>query len=151
MLICDISILHRYGKQALDRQLRPLGFNWQEMVVMVAVEIIPRADQGLLSKLLQTDKGNVTKLLNKMQKDGMIAREWTSEDCRRKNIRLTEAGEACLPALHKAMERWEASCYRGLSPEEIAGFTHTCATIIANIYRNEEQTTGSMLKYRTGS
>ncbi len=141
MLICDISILHKYGKQALDRQLKPLGLNWQELVVMVAVETIPSADQGLLSKLLQTDKGNVTKLLNRMEKDGVIARKWTAGDCRRKDIRLTEAGEARMPALHEAMGRWEAACYKGLSPEEVKSFTQACATVIANIYRRDKKTT----------
>ena len=133
VLICDISILHKHGKQVLDRQLLSLGFSWQEMVVLMALEMKPDAEQGMFSMLLQTDKGNVTRLLNSMEKKGLISRSVREDDYRRKEIRMTVYAAAKLPALHKAMEQWEALCYKGLSPGQIAGFQETSQIVIGNM------------------
>jgi DNA-binding MarR family transcriptional regulator len=136
VLICDLSLLHKYGKLALDSELKSLGFNWQEMVVMMVLERMPGADQTLLSKLLQTDKGNVTRLLNQMEGKGLLMRQITKEDSRRKAIHLTAQGEAHLLPLHQAMSNWEAACLRGLSREQVLKFEETSALIISNILEN---------------
>ena len=141
MLICDISVLHKYGKQALDRQLLSLGLRWQEMVVLMALEMKPDAEQGLFSMLLQTDKGNVTRLLNSMENRGLISRSVSEDDCRRKEIRLTASGASGLPALHGAMEQWEAFCFKGLSPEQIAGFQETNQIVIGNMFAENHENT----------
>ncbi len=133
MLICDLSILHKYGKLALDRELRPLGFSWQEMVVMMVLERVPGADQTLLSKFLQTDKGNVTRLIDQMERKGHLLRQISSGDSRRREIHLTSHGRAHLLPLRQAMSDWEASCLRGLSREQVRTFEETSALIIRNI------------------
>ncbi len=133
VLICDLSVLHKYGKQALDCHLKPLGFNWQEMVVLMALERKPDADQALLSKLLQTDKANVTRLVSSMENKGLLVRTVCKEDSRRRDIRLTREGAARLPDLHGAMAEWEAFCYGGLSREQIRQYEEMNARIIGNI------------------
>lgn len=132
LLICDLSMLHKYGKQALDSHLSDLGFNWQEMAVMMALQSDPSTDQTLLSRLLQTDKGNITKLLGRMEEKKLIARTADPEDSRRKIILLTQSGAALLPSLHEAMGRWEQACFRGLTPRQIKDFAQICGLIIAN-------------------
>lgn len=136
LLICDLSMLHKYGKQALDSYLDASGFNWQEMAVMMALQSAPDTDQSLLSKLLQTDKGNVTKLLGRMEGKGLIARTVDPEDSRRKIILLTASGTAQLPALHEAMARWERACFQGLTARQTDDFAETCRLIIANTKKN---------------
>ena len=138
MLICDLSMLHKYGKHALDGFLGDLGFNWQEMAVMMALQSDPNADQTLLSKLLQTDKGNVTKLLNRMEEKDLITRTADPQDSRRRVILLTASGAERLPALHDAMARWEHACFQGLSSRQIHDFNEACRLIIANIVKNEQ-------------
>jgi DNA-binding MarR family transcriptional regulator len=141
VLICDISILHKYGKQALDKQLLSLGFSWQEMVVLMVLEMESGADQALFSVLLQTDKGNVTRLLNAMEEKGLIARNMRNDDYRRKEIHLTASGAAKLPALHEAMGCWEAACFMGLNPEQIAGFQEASQFILGNMMANHQKNT----------
>ena len=138
LLICDLSMLHKYGKQSLDSCLDASGFNWQEMAVMMALQSAPDADHSLLSKLLQTDKGNVTKLLSRMEEKGLITRTPDQDDGRRKNILLTELGAAKLPALHEAMARWEQACFQGLTSRQINGFEEACRLITANAMKNDQ-------------
>lgn len=137
LLICDLSMLHKYGKQALDSHLNNLGFNWQEMAVMMALQNDPSADQTLLSKLLQTDKGNITKLLGRMEEKKLITRTADPGDSRRKLILLTASGAARLPSLHEAMARWEQACFHGLTARQIKDFTEACRLIIANIKKQD--------------
>ncbi len=138
MLICDLSMLHKYGKQALDSHLDELGFSWQEMAVMMALQSDPSADQTLLSKLLQTDKGNVTKLLSRMEDRMLITRTVDPEDSRRKIILLTASGAARLPLLHEVMARWEQACFRGLTARQIDDFAEACKLIIANTIKKDQ-------------
>lgn len=140
MLICDLSILHKFGKEALDKQLQPLGFTWQEMVVMMALEMAPDTDQALLSKLLQTDKGNVTRLMNKMEERDLLYRVVSDIDSRHKIIRLTDKGASLLPALHEEMMKWEAFCFHGLDQNQILQFEELRTRIIHNILRNSQST-----------
>ena len=138
MLICDLSILHKYGKETLNKQLQPLGFSWQEMVVMMALEMNPDTDQALLSKLLQTDKGNVTRLISNMEEKDLLYRIVCHIDSRYKIIHLTDKGVSLLPLLHKAMRSWEASCFNGLNKRQVQQFEELSAHIINNILNNKE-------------
>lgn len=120
MLICDISILHKAGKGALDEGLAPTGFDWKEMVVLMVLEQMDGSAPSFIRQFLQMDKGNVTKLLNAMEGNGYIRKAICDSDRRSKHIFLDEKGRAALPALHDAMAAWENRCYAGFSESEIA-------------------------------
>ena len=132
MLICDISITHKYGKQALDMLLAPHQVCWQEMVVLLVLEESPDAPQLLLSQLLQTDKGNVTKLLARMEEKGLLTRCICPQDNRRRRNALSPAGKGLIPGLRQALADWEAACYSGLTREEQRIFSKASRIIIRN-------------------
>ncbi|NLX82983.1 MAG: MarR family transcriptional regulator [Clostridiales bacterium] len=140
MLICDISITHKYGKLALDALLSPLHLCWQEMVVLLVLHESPEAPQSLLNQLLQTDKGNVTKLLKRMEENNLVKRDVNKQDNRRKDNALTEKGARLIPALNKALADWESLCFEGLTPEEISVFNKASCTIMNNTMHHMKQT-----------
>lgn len=105
---------------------------------MMVLQENPATDHTLVSQLLQTDKGNVTKLLNSMEKKDLIMRRVCESDGRCKDISLTQAGEAQLPALQEAMARWETEIYQGLSPEQISAYSKISALIIANMLKIDQ-------------
>ena len=142
MLVCDISLTHKYGKQTLDARLSPFHVCWQEMAVLMAAHRSPDVTSALLSMLLQTDKGNVTKLLNSMESKGLITRVPTQKDQRRKALRLAPAGESLLPDLYRVMSGWENECLEGLSPEDRKGYQRLSGTVISNLMRMNEESRG---------
>ena len=142
MLVCDISLTHKYGKQTLDARLSPFHVCWQEMAVLMAAHRSPDVTSALLSMLLQTDKGNVTKLLNSMESKGLITRFPTQKDQRRKALRLAPAGETLLPDLYRVMSEWENECLEGLSPEDREGYQRLSGTVISNLMRMNEESRG---------
>lgn len=142
MLVCDISLTHKYGKQTLDARLSPFHVCWQEMAVLMAAHRSPDVTSALLSMLLQTDKGNVTKLLNSMESKGLITRVPTQKDQRRKALRLAPGGESLLPDLYRVMSGWENECLEGLSPEDRKGYQRLSGTVISNLMRMNEESRG---------
>lgn len=132
MLICDISTTHKYGKLALDLLLEPLDIGWQEMVVLLALQEAPDASHSLLSALLQTDKGNITKLLQRMEKKGLLCRNLSEKDSRVKRNTLSHQGKGMIPSLRQTLKDWEALCLSGLTEEEIRIFSKASQTILHN-------------------
>lgn len=134
MLICDLSILHRYGKQQPDKKLTPLRLTWRRAVVLLVLEQMPGAELPLLTRMLQTDKGNVSKLLSAMEQDGLITACVPQEDGRRRAFLLSECGLALVPQVTRAMDSWERQCFDGLNPEQIDTYTQLNRLVMANIY-----------------
>lgn len=135
MLICDLSILDYYGKQQLDEVLRPLALAWRQAVVLLALDRISGAGLPLLSRMLQTDKGNVSRLLNGMERDGLLVRQVSHEDARRKALKLTEQGSALVNQVKQAMKNWEMECYQGMTPQQVDTYRQLNRMVMENIYK----------------
>lgn len=133
MFICDISVFNKYGKQKLDEILHPLNLDWREMVVLLLLEQIPGMVQTRLVPFLQTDKGNVTKILQTMEKKGLLYRESDVSDQRNKVCSLTKTGRALLPSVRQGMNDWEEFCYQGITEEELAVFRSVGKSITRNL------------------
>lgn len=135
MFVCDISVFNKYGKQLLDEMLRPLGVDWRALVVMLVIDQVPGIAQTRLSPFLQTDKANISKLLQVMEGKGLIRRQADGEDQRNKVIHLTDQGERRLPQLQAVLDRWEAACFLGIDPEEIRQFQRISERITQNLVK----------------
>lgn len=133
MFICDISVFNKYGKQRLDELLSPLHLDWRELVVMLVIEQVPAIPQTRLIPFLQTDKANVTKLLQAMEQKKLIWRESDGADQRNKVCHLTDQGHNLIPQLHDVLQSWETASFRGIDPETLAQFRKTNEIISHNL------------------
>ena len=122
MLICDNSTTHKNGKMALDIMLAPYALCWQEMVVLLAFDQSPDVSQTLLTLLLQTDKGNVSKLMQRMEDKGFLIRQQGLKDKRRKKNELTQKARDMIPSIKQIMQDWEDFCLKGLTKKKIQLF-----------------------------
>ena len=118
MFVCHISILNKFGKLLLDKMLLSFELQWREMVVLLVLDWSPGCSQSYLFEYLQTDKGNVTKLINRMEADGFIERRVDSRDKRYRRLYLQPKGQALVPGLYEVMQQWEDRCFEGLSCEQ---------------------------------
>ena len=133
MFICDISILNRLGKASLDERLQSIDFSWREMVVLMVLEKKPGAAQNFIEKFLQTDKSNVTHIIQGLETKELLIRKIREEDRRYKGLYLTSAFREFLPWLHEQLKLWQEQCYWGLSQEEIAVYRTMNQRIIDNL------------------
>jgi DNA-binding MarR family transcriptional regulator len=135
MFICDISILNRYGKQRLDEMLKPLELDWHMLAALLVIDQLPGVSQTRLSPFLQTDKANITKLLQLMEKKGLIRREMDGSDQRNKVCYLTDEGQSKIPELQETLDKWEAACFKGVSEEDLLIYRKTSEIITGNLLR----------------
>ena len=133
MFICDISVFNKYGKQRLDEMLTPLALDWRELIVMLVISHVPGISQTRLIPFLQTDKANVTKLLQAMEHKGLIWREPDGADQRNKLCHLTDQGQKLIPQLNDVLQNWETACFRGIDPETLTQFWKTNEIITHNM------------------
>lgn len=133
MFLCNISILNKYGKQKLDEMLSPLKIEWRELVVMLVIKQAPGISQTHLIPFLQTDRANVTKLLQDMEKKEYIRREIDEADKRNKACYLTNQGNKLIPHIQEVLDLWESSCFKGLTNNEIQQFLKINEIITKNL------------------
>lgn len=137
MLICHINILSKYGKGLLDEALSEKKFQWRDMVVLMVLEKVEGAKPSFLGKFLQSDKANVTKLINRLEKRGLVYKKASQEDGRCKKIFLTEKGQNSLPWLHHAMEKWERAIYSGIDEKTLRFYHLANEKIMSNLLGKE--------------
>lgn len=133
MFICDISVYNRYGKMKLDDMLKPLCVDWRDLVIVLVIEQVPGISQARLIPFLQTDKANVTKLLNDMEKRDLIRRQPDPVDRRNKTCYLTDKGADIAPELHKILITWENLCFRDIDRDDRKYFAEISEKIIRNL------------------
>ena len=75
-----------------------------------------------LSKMLLASRGNITRLLDRMEKDQLIRREPNSADRRISEVRMTAAGERLFARLAPDHEGWAHNIFGALSEAELTQF-----------------------------
>lgn len=83
-----------------DYQLRSV-----EYAVLVAVEDLPGLDQITLSGLVAVDRSSIVRIVEGLEKRGLLTREPRPADRRTRCLKLTEAGKALLEDVGPAVER----------------------------------------------
>jgi len=78
----------------LDAALKELDITAQQMGILLSMRHATAATPFELSKLLGIDTGLMTRMLDKLEAKGLLARSRNIEDRRVVNLKLTKAGEA---------------------------------------------------------
>jgi DNA-binding MarR family transcriptional regulator len=92
--------------------------------------------QTRLAPFVQTDKANLTKLLQQLEARGLIERRTGLEDLRVKACFLTDQGKSLVPALHERLNRWEDECFSGVSAQDRLQFEKTSQQITRNLFKH---------------
>lgn len=98
-LIHSIGLLWGEINAQLDAVLSPKGLNISKFNILMIIKHIGGFDgiqQNEISKRLLVTASNITKLLDKLEKDGLITRNSKKDDRRVKLIRITDHGSKVL-------------------------------------------------------
>jgi DNA-binding MarR family transcriptional regulator len=71
-----------------------------------------------LSRYLMVTGGSITGLTDELEKEGLVAREASTEDRRSYLVRLTEAGRVVFERIASEHERWIVELFSDLQPAE---------------------------------
>ena len=97
-LIHAIGLLWGQISSKLDEVLAPAKLNISKFNILMIIKHVGGYDgiQNEISKRLLVTASNITKLLDKLEKDGLITRNTKKEDRRVKLIRITDYGSKTL-------------------------------------------------------
>jgi len=98
--------------------------------IMRVLEIEDAASQIALGRSLGIDKATMVKLLDDLEKSGLVQRVAAEADRRIKYIRLTAKGVKLLRLATKVRESVEKHFFRALSEEECAALDRTLSKLI---------------------
>lgn len=118
--------------QRSDRALEPLGLTAQQVGVVMMLSS-GRARTSLeLSRALSYDSGSMTRMLDRLEKKGLLTRERSGADRRIVELKLTEAGHDAARRLPGVLACVMNEQLAGFSPPELATLIELLKRVIAN-------------------
>ncbi|HEX7676066.1 MAG TPA: MarR family winged helix-turn-helix transcriptional regulator [Bdellovibrio sp.] len=100
-----------------------LKFRMPEYTVLAILEEFGPSDQRAIGERMGFDKSDVTKIINALESEGLVAREEDKIDKRRHCVALTAKGKRDLKDIGSDIEKSMRSFLRGLEPSEYATLT----------------------------
>jgi DNA-binding MarR family transcriptional regulator len=110
------------GKEA-DRVLQPLGLTQAQFDILMLLAYQTTdgsADQTTLGKMLVVNRSNVTGLVDRMERDGLVTRVGDPADRRMKRVRMTPAAASLLEKAEKTYAARTREIVAGLTPANLA-------------------------------
>lgn len=126
------NTLHTKGTQALDQ----FGITTQQWSVMGALSR-PQVEQGMsvgeLSKFLLVSRQNLTGILTRLERDGIVERSTSSEDRRSRKIRLSTKGKSLWGELQVPIHAFYAKATKGFSFDDRLSCIHYISLLQRNM------------------
>ncbi|GAB2869207.1 MarR family transcriptional regulator [Paraburkholderia jirisanensis] len=116
----------------MDRAVKPLGLTAQQISVILLLSSGRAGTPLELSRALSYDSGSMTRMLDRLEKKGFVARSRSDADRRMVKLELTPQGRDAagrLPALSAAVLDEQL---RGFSEDDIAALVVLLGRFIAN-------------------
>ena len=104
----------------LRREARGVGVSPEQVSLLVAIKYAPGIGLRELAARERVSPPAMTKHVDRLERDGLVARTPSAEDRRRVGVSLTEEGQRVLRRVRSRRTAWLAQRLRGLSPEELA-------------------------------
>lgn len=117
--------------ERMDQALAPLGLTAQQIGVM----LLARGEAGTpleLSRRLSYDSGSMTRMLDRLEKKGLLERRRSASDRRVIELGLTGPGRAAADALPGLMAGELNAQLAGFSADELQTMTALLQRFIAN-------------------
>jgi DNA-binding MarR family transcriptional regulator len=104
----------------LRREARGVGVSPEQVSLLVAIKYAPGIGLRELADRERVSPPAMTKHVDRLERDGLVARTPSAEDRRRVGVSLTDEGQRVLRRVRSRRTAWLAHRLRGLSPEELA-------------------------------
>ena len=124
-----------YGRrdQQLAKSLRAFRLSVPQWRVLAALVDLGSCTINRLSDLTVVDRTTLSRTLDRMERNGLVARKRVEADKRSYEMRLTAGGRAMLRRIWPLMAYHNARAVAGVSPKEMAQLKRIIAKMIANV------------------
>ena len=130
-------LLNRAGARiaaSFSDEVRPLGATLQMWRVLAALRERDGRRMGDLSETTSIEVSTLTRLVDNMEKKGLVARRRDADDARVVALHVTPAGRRLTQRITPIAERYEAVALAGFSAAE----TKTLKAALRRLYVNME-------------
>ncbi len=117
---------------ALDRELAPLDITAAQYVILATLAEGPTDSASGLCKGVSYDPGAMTRMIDRLERKGLVRRIRCPDDRRRINLELTPEGKAVYPKLIDSAVAVLNRYLRGFSRDEIAQLETYLNRMLAN-------------------
>ena len=117
-LVAALEQAHGTLKRELDREVARHRLTPPQFAVLALLGNLGARPLSLIAQELRVSAGNVTCVVDNLEKAGLVARERDIEDRRVIDAYLTDAGKECLAAVRPAYEARIQALTRDLTPDE---------------------------------
>lgn len=119
-------------EQDFEKRLRAIGITRGAYAVLSAIHHDKKTTPAVLSSFLGVDGAAVTRLLDRIEKDGLIQRTPSATDRRSIDITLTQAGIRTARRGRADSEATNKKFTKRLSATEVKQFKSTIQTMLTN-------------------
>ena len=130
-----VSKAHQFMKNYFAHLLKTnnLDITVEQWAVLTIVYAFPDATQSDIARMTQTDKANVMRMVDLLEKKNFITRNNDENDRRVYRIRLTAAGEEMLKAVIPIAQEANKVSSAGIDPQEFELLKKMLKQIRSNI------------------
>lgn len=128
------NTLHTKGSQAVEH----LGMTTQRWSVLGALsrpQVTGGMSIGDLSRFLLMSRQNLTGLLSRLERDGLIERATSEDDRRSRTVKLSAKGEALWQQLQDPIHNFYNQALKGLSFDDRLAFIHYFTKLQTNMLK----------------
>jgi MarR family transcriptional regulator for hemolysin len=130
-----LYLLTNAWKSALDRRLKPLGLSRSKWMLMVTLyKDGEGASQRELAQRLGIEGPSLVRLLDRMERDGLVERRAVDTDRRVKAVHLSARGESQLATIRTIASQLRQELMSGLSATDV----DTAMAVLAQIRSRAE-------------
>jgi len=116
----------------LDKELEPLDITAAQFVILVRLSEEDVASASGLCRGVSYDPGAMTRMIDRLEKKGLVRRVRRGDDRRKVDLELTAEGKAVRPKLIAAVVKVLNHRLRGFSKAEVEQFTGFLRRMVAN-------------------
>ncbi|WP_232368467.1 MarR family winged helix-turn-helix transcriptional regulator [Azospira inquinata] len=118
--------------QSMDAEMADLGMTGAQLPILMSLAHGRAKTAADLCRCMNYDTGSMTRMLDRLEEKGIIARERSATDRRIIHLKLTPAGRDIYPALVNKIIRVLSLHLQGFSAEELDLFRDFLRRMLAN-------------------
>lgn len=127
-----VNRLARFGQAAQNRSLSASGVNNVTLRALSVLHIHGRLTVNEIATLAFTEQSTASRAIDAMVEAGLVEREISTNDLRRRDVALTKAGSELLHECWPLMEQHFALMTEGIDADEI----RTCRRVLSRMIEN---------------
>lgn len=132
-LPAEVFKLARDLRTLIDRELAQQGITTQQAALMLVARLVGGCSPGHLADPLGTDPAGMTRLVDRLEAKGLLARHTSPTDRRAVLIQLTPSGQALSPALIEGFRKAQERLLEGIDEAELDQFRATLRRLRDNL------------------